>query len=37
VELIKTHKMPAHVDLLRPPTFAQLRKHLKEQPGSGVY
>src|ERR1035438_3862330 len=25
--------LPAHVDLLRPPTFAQLREHLKEHPG----
>ncbi len=33
VELIKKDKLPAHVDLLRPPTFAQLREHLKQHPG----
>src|ERR1035441_8854973 len=33
VELIKKDNLPAHVDLLRPPTFAQLSKHLKEHPG----
>lgn len=33
VELIKRENLPAHVDLLRPPTFAQLREHLKRRPG----
>ena len=33
VELIAKHNLPAHVDLLRPPTFAQLREHLKQHPG----
>ena len=33
VELIEKHKLPAHVDLLRPPTFDQLREHLSERPG----
>jgi Tfp pilus assembly protein PilF len=32
VELIQKHNLPAHVDLLRPPTFAQLREHLKQHP-----
>jgi tetratricopeptide (TPR) repeat protein len=32
VELIKKDNLPAHVDLLRPPTFAQLREHLKLHP-----
>ncbi len=33
VELIKNRQLAAHVDLLRPPTFDQLRRHLKEHPG----
>ncbi|MGA2150016.1 MAG: CHAT domain-containing protein, partial [Bryobacteraceae bacterium] len=32
VELIQKHSLPAHVDLLRPPTFAQVREHLKQHP-----
>ena len=32
VELVKRDNLPAHVDLLRPPTFAQLREHLKQRP-----
>jgi hypothetical protein len=46
VELIERERLPASVDLLRPPTFEQLRKHLREHPsyyhilhfdGHGVY
>ncbi len=33
VELIEKHKLPAHVDVLRPPTFDQLREHLRRHPG----
>ncbi len=33
VELIARHNLPAHVHLLRPPTFAQLREHLHQHPG----
>ena len=33
VELITKRNLPAHVDLLRPPTFAQLREHLHQHPG----
>ena len=33
VELIEKHKLPAQVDLLRPPTFDQLREHLRKRPG----
>ena len=33
VELIKKQKLPAYVHLLRPPTFDQLRQHLRERPG----
>jgi len=33
VELIESRGLPAHVDILRPPTFDQLRTHLKEHPG----
>jgi hypothetical protein len=33
VELIARHHLPASVDLLRPPTFAQLREHLHKHPG----
>ena len=33
VELIQKHNLSAHVDLLRPPTFAQLREHLKQHAG----
>jgi tetratricopeptide (TPR) repeat protein len=33
VELIRKHNLPAHVDVLRPPTFDQLRDHLRAHPG----
>lgn len=33
VELIEKHNLPAHVDLLRPPTLAQLREHLEKYKG----
>jgi tetratricopeptide (TPR) repeat protein len=33
VELIRTRNLPAHVDVLRPPTFDQLREHLRAHPG----
>src|ERR1022692_1025206 len=33
VELIKSRGLPAHVDVLRPPTFDQLREHLRAHPG----
>jgi tetratricopeptide (TPR) repeat protein len=33
VELIQRHGLPAHVDVLRPPTFDQLREHLRAHPG----
>ena len=33
VELIEKHKLPAQVELLRPPTFDQLREHLRRRPG----
>jgi len=33
VELIEREKIPAQVHVLRPPTFANLREHLKERPG----
>jgi hypothetical protein len=33
VELIEKEKLPAYVELLRPPTFDQLREHLRERPG----
>ncbi len=32
VELIDEHHLPAHVTVLRPPTFDQLRRHLREHP-----
>ena len=32
VELIAEHRLPAHVTVLRPPTFDQLRRHLSEHP-----
>ncbi len=32
VDLIKREKLPAVVDLLRPPTFDQLREHLRKHP-----
>ena len=32
VELIDKNNIPAHVHVLRPPTFANLRNHLKERP-----
>ena len=33
IELIRSENLPAHVDILRPPTFDQLREHLHEHPG----
>jgi tetratricopeptide (TPR) repeat protein len=33
VELIESKGLPAHVDVLRPPTFDQLRAHLRAHPG----
>jgi tetratricopeptide (TPR) repeat protein len=33
VELIQSQGLPAHVDILRPPTFDRLREHLRERPG----
>ncbi len=33
VELIEKERLPAQVDLLRPPTFDQLREHLRRRPG----
>jgi tetratricopeptide (TPR) repeat protein len=33
VELIEKERLPAYVELLRPPTFDNLREHLREQPG----
>ena len=33
VELIEKEKLPAQVELLRPPTFENLREHLREHPG----
>ena len=33
IELIQSKNLPAHVDILRPPTFDQLREHLREHPG----
>ena len=32
IELIEKKRLPAHVHLLRPPTFDRLREHLGEQP-----
>ncbi len=32
VELIAKHRLAAHVTVLRPPTFDQLRRHLREHP-----
>jgi tetratricopeptide (TPR) repeat protein len=32
VELIEEQKLPAQVTVLRPPTFARLREHLRERP-----
>ncbi len=32
VELIHSGHLPAHVDILRPPTFDQLRQHLRAHP-----
>jgi len=32
VELIQSRNLPAHVDVLRPPTFDQLRDHLRAHP-----
>ena len=33
VELIEQEELPANVELLRPPTFDNLREHLREHPG----
>jgi len=33
VELIEEQHIPAHVHVLRPPTFGELRRHLRERPG----
>ena len=33
VELIETAALPAYVHVLRPPTFDQLREHLRKRPG----
>src|SRR5579871_3992028 len=33
IELIQSRNLPAHVDVLRPPTFDQLREHLHTHPG----
>jgi tetratricopeptide (TPR) repeat protein len=33
IELIQSRNLPAHVDILRPPTFDQLREHLRQHPG----
>ena len=33
VELIEKENLPAYVELLRPPTFENLREHLREHPG----
>jgi len=33
IELIQKQDLPAHVDVLRPPTFDQLREHLNQHPG----
>jgi tetratricopeptide (TPR) repeat protein len=33
IELIQSHNLPAHVDVLRPPTFDNLRDHLRAKPG----
>ncbi|MBI2838416.1 MAG: tetratricopeptide repeat protein [Acidobacteria bacterium] len=34
VELIEEHHLPAHVELLRPPSFDALRRHLQEHPNT---
>jgi tetratricopeptide (TPR) repeat protein len=33
IELIQSKNLPAQVDILRPPTFDQLRQHLRQHPG----
>jgi tetratricopeptide (TPR) repeat protein len=33
IELIQRQNLPAHFDVLRPPTFNQLREHLRQHPG----
>jgi hypothetical protein len=33
VELIRSQRLPAHVEVLRPPTFDRLREHLRAKPG----
>ena len=32
VELINKHDLPAHLTVLCPPTFDELRRHLRENP-----
>jgi len=34
IELIQSKNLPAHVDILRPPTFDQLREHLRQNPAN---
>jgi hypothetical protein len=33
IDLIRSKGLPAHVDVLRPPTFDELREHLRARPG----
>lgn len=33
IDLIESQRLPAHVELLRPPTFDALLQHLREKPG----
>ena len=33
VELVRKEHLPVHIDVVRPPTFAQLRRRLHEKPG----
>ncbi|MDQ2694462.1 MAG: CHAT domain-containing protein, partial [Pseudomonadota bacterium] len=33
LELVEREELPVHIDLLRPPTFDQLRRHLHKHPG----
>jgi tetratricopeptide (TPR) repeat protein len=35
VELIERERLPAEIEVLRPPTFGRLRKHLEEQTRAG--
>jgi hypothetical protein len=32
IEMVQKEQLPAHIELLRPPTFDQLREHLRERP-----